>query len=61
VAMFGLKLRESKYFPEVEWDTIKNIAVPALTPGNYLENEFAGLIDKCKTIYYEKKKKKKKK
>ncbi len=58
VAMFGLKLRESKYFPDVDWDVIKNIAVSSVTPGDYLENEFVGLVDKCAVIYYEKKKKK---
>ena len=58
VAMFGLKLRNSVYFPPyVEWDAIKNIAVAALEPNKFLETEFIGLVDKCKVIYYEKKKK----
>jgi Ca-activated chloride channel family protein len=57
VTMFGLKLRESKYFPDVEWNTIKNIAISSLTPGNYLETEFIGLIDKAKSIYHDKRKK----
>lgn len=61
VTMFGLKLRGSQYFPDVDWEAIKNIALSSLTPGDYLQNEFAGLIDKCKVIYYEKKKKKKRK
>ena len=61
VAMFGLKLRQSQYFPNVDWDIIKNIALSSLTPGDYLQNEFVGLVDKCKTIYYEKKKGGKKK
>ncbi len=61
VTMFGLKLRASQYFPDdVDWNDIKNIALSSLTPGDYLENEFISLIDKCKTIYYEKKKKRKK-
>lgn len=60
VAMFGLKLRESQYLPNVDWDVIKNIAVSSSTAGDYLQNEFIALIDKCKVIYYEKKKKKKK-
>ena len=58
VSMFGLKLRESKYFPDVDWDVIKNIALTSLTPGDYLETEFLELIDKSKVIYHEKKKKK---
>lgn len=61
VTMFGLKLRESQYFPNTDWDVIKNIAASASTPGDYLQNEFVGLIDKCKVIYYEKKKKRKRK
>jgi Ca-activated chloride channel homolog len=61
VAMFGMKLRESQYFPDVEWNDIKKIAVSSSIPGDYLENEFIGLVDKCRAIYYEKKKKKKKK
>jgi len=60
VAMFGLKLRQSQYFPDVDWAAIKNIALPSLIPGDYLQTEFVGLIDKCKVIYYEKKKKKRK-
>jgi Ca-activated chloride channel homolog len=61
VAMFGLKLRESPYLPEAtNWDDIKNIASSSLGKGDYLENEFIGLIDKCKVIYYEKKKKRRK-
>ncbi|MEO8765817.1 MAG: von Willebrand factor type A domain-containing protein [Ginsengibacter sp.] len=61
VTMFGLKLRESQYFPKVEWEQINNIAASASIPGDYLQNEFTSLIDKCKVIYYEKKKKRKKK
>jgi Ca-activated chloride channel family protein len=57
VSMFALKLRGSIYFPQVDWNVIKKLAVDASTPGNYLQSEFIGLIDKCKVIYYEKKKK----
>lgn len=56
VAMFGLKLSESKYFPtDVGWDEIKSIAVNSENLNDFLETEFVGLVDKCKTIYYEKK------
>ena len=58
VVMFGLKLRESKYFPaDMEWNIIKNIAVASLSPDNFLETEFVGLVDKAREIYNEKKKK----
>ena len=60
VAMFGLKLRESQYFPDVDWDFIKATASTAITPGDYLETEFINLVDKCKTLYYEKKRKRRK-
>ena len=57
VAMFGSKLRESKYFPkDIEWSSIKNIAVKAQTPDNFLETEFIESIDKSQGIYSEKKK-----
>jgi Ca-activated chloride channel homolog len=58
VVMCGLKLRESAYFPDdVDWDNIKQIAVSASVPNNYLEDQFIGLLDKCKTIYKDKKRK----
>ncbi len=60
VTMFGLKLRESQYIPNIDWNDVKDIAISSAKPGDYLENEFTGLIDKCKVIYYEKKKKRKK-
>lgn len=60
VTMLGLKLRNSKYFPDdVGWDFIKNIAASSLEKDSYLENEFVGLLDKCKSIYKEKKRRKK--
>jgi Ca-activated chloride channel family protein len=62
VAMLGLKLRESKYFPyDIDWDIIKNIALQSLTPDDFLETEFTGLVDKCREIYFDGKKKKHKK
>ena len=60
VTMFGLKLRESQYIPDIDWNDVKDFAISSAKPGDYLENEFTGLIDKCKVIYYEKKKKRKK-
>lgn len=59
VTMFGLKLSESQYFPkDFDWDIIKNIAVNSENPDNFLETEFVGLVDKCKTIYYDKRNRK---
>lgn len=57
VAMFGLKLRESKYFPDdIDWNYIKQIAVSALSPDNFIETGFISLVDKTRKIYDEKKK-----
>jgi Ca-activated chloride channel family protein len=57
VAMFGLKLRESKYFPaDVDWKIIKSIAVNAQSPDNFLETEFLESVDKAQGLYVEKKK-----
>lgn len=60
VTMYGLKLRESKYFPDASWDSIKEIATSALSPDNYVESEFIELVEKSNKIYTEKRKKKKK-
>ena len=60
VTMFGLKLRESKFFPDASWDSIKAIAASALSPNNYLESEFIELVEKSNKVYTEKRKKKKK-
>ncbi|MEO6134963.1 MAG: von Willebrand factor type A domain-containing protein [Ginsengibacter sp.] len=57
VAMFGMKLRESPYFPDLEWTTIEKIAISSMAD-TYLQKQFAGLIDQSKAIYYDKKKKK---
>ncbi|MEO6893683.1 MAG: von Willebrand factor type A domain-containing protein [Ginsengibacter sp.] len=58
VAMFGLKLRESKYFPpELEWKTIKDIAIAAQSADNFLETEFIESVDKAQGLYSTKKKK----
>jgi Ca-activated chloride channel family protein len=58
VAMFGLKLKESKYFPaDMDWNYIKKIATGGLSPDNFFETEFIECIAKAQRIYTEKKKK----
>lgn len=60
VCMFGLKLRESAYFPSnIDWKDINAIASQAAMKDDYLQNEFITLLDKTEIIYYEKKKRKK--
>ncbi|MDE3213627.1 MAG: von Willebrand factor type A domain-containing protein [Bacteroidota bacterium] len=56
VVMTGLKLRQSAFFPEdLDWDEIRQLAVTSAMPGNYLQNEFIGLLDKCKNLYPDRK------
>jgi len=57
VAMFGLKLRESKYFPDnIDWNFIKQMATSALPPNNFIESEFLSIVEKTRQIYDGKKK-----
>lgn len=51
LAMFGLKLNNSAFFPETSWDVIRTMAVQSLNPDNFLQNQFIELIDKCKKVY----------
>jgi len=59
VAMFGMKLKQSKYLNNAEWPLIKAVA-SAADRKNYLQNEFLTLVNKAEKIYAVKKKKKKK-
>ena len=61
LTMFALKLKQSRYIKEVDWDDIERIATSAIEPGNYLQNEFIQLIEKAKKIYVTRKIKKKRK
>ena len=58
IAMFGMKLRASKFFPQsAEWADIERIAYGAYDPSNYLQKQFLDLIASAKKIYAKKKKK----
>jgi len=58
IAMFGMKLRASKFFPQsAEWTDIERIAYSAYDPSNYLQKQFLDLIASAKKIYVKKKKK----
>ncbi len=63
VAMFGMKLRQSKYLPPKtsDWDKIEQLALSTYNPNNYLQKEFVALVSSAKGIYAKTKKKKKKK
>ncbi len=62
VAMFGMKLRQSKYLPAktVDWDKIEHIALNAYNPDNYLQKEFVNMVGNAKRLYEKTKSKKKK-
>ncbi len=57
IAMFGMKLKFSKFCPTVEWVDIEAIANDAYDPSNYLQKQFIELIAASKKIYAKKKKK----
>jgi len=61
IAMFGMKLRESKYLGNTNWTDIETIALSTYSPGDYLQKEFVGLVDVAKKLYTKTKSKKKKK
>ncbi len=60
VTMFALKLKQSKYIQEAEWEFIGDFSKTAADKDDYLQNEFLGLVDKAHKLYDVKKKKKKK-
>ena len=60
VAMFGLKIKQSKYVKEVDWLDITKIATDSYDASSYLQTEFIGLIRKAEEIYSTKKRKKNK-
>jgi Ca-activated chloride channel homolog len=59
VAMFGLKIKQSKYIKQADWMDIQRIALEAHDPKSYLQAEFLQLVDKAQLIYAPPKKKKK--
>ncbi|MDB5278863.1 MAG: von Willebrand factor type [Ferruginibacter sp.] len=55
IAMFGMKLRQSKYFPITDWTETERIATNAYNPDSYLQKQFVQLIGMAKKIYVKKK------
>jgi Ca-activated chloride channel homolog len=60
VAMFALKIKQSKYIKPVDWEDIQKIASESYDPNSFLQTEFLQLIDKARDIYSPKKRKKNK-
>lgn len=61
VAMFGLKIKQSKYIKNADWLEIQEIASEAYDPKSYLQTEFLQLVEKAQSMYARKKGKKPKK
>jgi Ca-activated chloride channel homolog len=58
VAMFGMKLRQSKYLNNKDWSQIEAIALNSYNSTDYLQNEFIRLISIAQKVYPKKKKNK---
>ncbi len=56
IAMFGMKLRESKYMRNVTWNDIESIALKSYNSIDYLQAEFIKLVVIAKKLYPKKKK-----
>lgn len=50
--LFGSLLKESKFTKHANWMDVQLIMQPVIRPNEYLEQEFMGLLDKAKKIYY---------
>ena len=57
LSMFSLKLKNSKYINDIDWEQVEQIALAAADPANYLQNGFLQMVSKAKKIYALKKKK----
>ena len=60
IAMFGMKLRDSKYLGNANWSDIETLALSAYNPNDYLQSEFIKLVGAAKKMYPKKKKSKRK-
>lgn len=59
VAMTGMKLRNSEFIKNADWQLITNTALTSAEPDNYLQQDFLKLLEKIKKVYNIGKKKKK--
>ena len=58
LVMFGMKLRQSKFIGNADWNDIENIATSSHDPTNYLQSQFLQLVGIAKKMYGNKKRKK---
>lgn len=59
VAMFGLKLKQSKFVKRVDWTDVYRIAAASYDPSRFLQAEFLQLVEKANEIYSPKKRRRK--
>lgn len=60
VALFGQKLRQSKFINKADWNNIELLATASYNPNEFLQKEFMQLVGTAKKMYAGTKKKKKK-
>ncbi|HEY8389122.1 MAG TPA: von Willebrand factor type A domain-containing protein [Parasegetibacter sp.] len=60
LVMFGLKLKQSKYIPDMPWNDILSVASSGLNKSDALQIEFIQMIERARKIYGNKRRKSKK-
>lgn len=60
VALFGLKLRQSKYINDAKWENIELLANNSYNANEYLQKEFVQLVSAAKKTYTVSKKRRRK-
>ena len=51
VAMFGMKLRDTKYGEQISWKDIENITSDTFSEGDYISNDYLDLVARAVKIY----------
>lgn len=51
LAMFSLKLKESKHMASLKWSQIRAYTQASVDPANYLQQEFLGMVDRAVKMY----------
>jgi Ca-activated chloride channel homolog len=51
VAMFGMKLRDTKYGEQISWKDIENITFNTFSEGDYISDDYLDLVTKAIKVY----------
>jgi Ca-activated chloride channel homolog len=51
IAMFGMKLRDSKYGEYISWKRIENITFDTFSAGDYISDDYLDLVTKAIKVY----------